>query len=145
MHSASSKLTMTHTFRKFFLSYSTSVATPPLGVHAFLLSFWNTSVSIQKVSGKVLNARVKSDYVSRCNMIKLQFDFECLCLRRPRERSPSTERLTVEGLEAFPLCHFYLSVERFPFDIYEICCRVHNAWIFFFLSFFFLSSVVWLQ
>lgn len=111
MHSALLKANNDSCIIKFLLSCSTSAA-----VHAFLLSFCKMSVSIQKVSSKILNARVKSDYVSRCNMIKLQFDFKCLCLPRPRERSPSTGRLTGEGPEAFLLCHSYLSVERFhPF------------------------------
>lgn len=108
VHGASSKPTMSHAFEKFCLTYSTSMALLPL--REFLLSFWNISVLIQKVSSQILSACVKSNYVLRGNMIKLQFDFECLFLPRPVDSFPlqKTQRLTEQGLEAFLLCHFYL-------------------------------------
>lgn len=46
-----------------------------------------------------------------------------------------TERLTERGLEAFLLCHFCLTGERFPaFEIHRSCCHVHNACIFSYFS-----------
>lgn len=87
VHGASPMLTMSHPLGKFCLSYDTPRRSFHLG-HAFLLSCWNICVSFRKVSSRTLNTCVKSDYVLRWSMIKLQFDFECLCLPKPRDRSP---------------------------------------------------------
>lgn len=138
VHSASSKPTMSHAFEKFCLTYSRSVALLPLGVHEFLLSFWKISVLIQKVSSQILNTGVKSNYVLRGNMIKLQFDFECLFLPRPADSFPlqKTQRLTEQGLEAFLLCHFYLWGEIPPFWKFTksvAVCIMHGYFLFIYL------------
>lgn len=79
VHGSSSKQTVSHTSEKVLphLQHISGVTTVPLGIHEFLLSCWNISVLIQKVGSQILNGCVKSNYVLRSNMIKLQFDFEC--------------------------------------------------------------------
>ena len=123
--------TASHTSEKVLphSQHISSVTTTP-STRVPLLLRWYISVLIQKVSSQMLNARCRIKLCSGKNMIKLQFDFECLFLPRPRRQFPPFHQKKKKKKKLKPwqnrdwkpfflLCHFYLSGKRFhPFQIH---------------------------